>query len=197
MVGRFAAAQAQVPAPPHHRSARLARSAPGPAEASRTTSAATCWSSRSSFSRPRLLVTERAARSKTRWRRSCRPSRRPARTRPRRSHPRSARRHGRAQRPVPPDVLIKLSESLPVREAARLRRAAAQRMQQGRRPGLAQQSGRRLRPAERGRQSRRGTPSLRHRLTSSPSPPPGGAAARPWGISPRRPSRRPRCSTSL
>ncbi len=30
---------------------------------------------------------------------------------------------------VPPDVLIKLSESLPVREAARLRRAAAQRLQ--------------------------------------------------------------------
>jgi hypothetical protein len=29
---------------------------------------------------------------------------------------------------VPPDVLIKLSESLPVREAARLRRAAAQRL---------------------------------------------------------------------
>jgi uncharacterized protein (DUF2267 family) len=32
---------------------------------------------------------------------------------------------------VPPDVLIKLSESLPVREAARLRRAAAQRLQKG------------------------------------------------------------------
>ena len=32
---------------------------------------------------------------------------------------------------VPPDVLMKLSESLPVREAARLRRAAAQRMQKG------------------------------------------------------------------
>ena len=31
---------------------------------------------------------------------------------------------------VPPDVLVKLSESLPVREAARLRRAAAQRLQQ-------------------------------------------------------------------
>ena len=30
---------------------------------------------------------------------------------------------------VPPDVLVKLSESLPVREAARLRRAAAQRLQ--------------------------------------------------------------------
>ena len=30
---------------------------------------------------------------------------------------------------VPPDVLIKLSESLPVKEAARLRRAAAQRLQ--------------------------------------------------------------------
>lgn len=29
---------------------------------------------------------------------------------------------------VPPDVLMKLSESLPVREAARLRRAAAQRL---------------------------------------------------------------------
>jgi hypothetical protein len=29
---------------------------------------------------------------------------------------------------VPPDVLVKLSESLPVREAARLRRAAAQRI---------------------------------------------------------------------
>lgn len=29
---------------------------------------------------------------------------------------------------VPPDVLVKLSESLPVREGARLRRAAAQRM---------------------------------------------------------------------
>lgn len=32
---------------------------------------------------------------------------------------------------VPPDVLIKLSESLPVREAARLRRAATQRLQKG------------------------------------------------------------------
>jgi len=32
---------------------------------------------------------------------------------------------------VPPDVLMKLSESLPVREAARLRRAAAQRLQKG------------------------------------------------------------------
>lgn len=32
---------------------------------------------------------------------------------------------------VPPDVLMKLSESLPVREAARLRRSAAQRMQRG------------------------------------------------------------------
>lgn len=32
---------------------------------------------------------------------------------------------------VPPDVLIKLSESLPVREAARLRRAAAQRIRKG------------------------------------------------------------------
>jgi hypothetical protein len=30
---------------------------------------------------------------------------------------------------VPPDVLVKLSESLPLREAARLRRAAAQRSQ--------------------------------------------------------------------
>jgi uncharacterized protein (DUF2267 family) len=30
---------------------------------------------------------------------------------------------------VPPDVLIKLSESLPVKEAARLRRAATQRLQ--------------------------------------------------------------------
>lgn len=30
---------------------------------------------------------------------------------------------------VPPDVLMKLSESLPVKEAARLRRAAAQRLQ--------------------------------------------------------------------
>jgi uncharacterized protein (DUF2267 family) len=30
---------------------------------------------------------------------------------------------------VPPDVLVKLSESLPVREGARLRRAAAQRAQ--------------------------------------------------------------------
>jgi uncharacterized protein (DUF2267 family) len=30
---------------------------------------------------------------------------------------------------VPPDVLVKLSESLPVREAARLRRAAAQRVE--------------------------------------------------------------------
>lgn len=30
---------------------------------------------------------------------------------------------------VPPDVLVKLSESVPVREAARLRRAAAQRLQ--------------------------------------------------------------------
>jgi hypothetical protein len=30
---------------------------------------------------------------------------------------------------VPPDVLVKMSESLPVREAARLRRAATQRMQ--------------------------------------------------------------------
>jgi len=29
---------------------------------------------------------------------------------------------------VPPDVLLKLSESLPVREAARLRRAASQRL---------------------------------------------------------------------
>ncbi len=32
---------------------------------------------------------------------------------------------------VPPDVLIKLSESLPVREAARLRRAASQRLRKG------------------------------------------------------------------
>ncbi len=32
---------------------------------------------------------------------------------------------------VPPDVLVKLSESLPVREAARLRHAAAQRLQKG------------------------------------------------------------------
>ncbi|OFV84421.1 MAG: hypothetical protein A2W26_00975 [Acidobacteria bacterium RBG_16_64_8] len=32
---------------------------------------------------------------------------------------------------VPPDVLMKLSESLPVREAARLRRAAAQRVRKG------------------------------------------------------------------
>ena len=32
---------------------------------------------------------------------------------------------------VPPDVLLKLSESLPVREAARLRHAAAQRLQRG------------------------------------------------------------------
>ena len=32
---------------------------------------------------------------------------------------------------VPPDVLMKLSESLPVREAARLRRAAAQRIRKG------------------------------------------------------------------
>jgi hypothetical protein len=32
---------------------------------------------------------------------------------------------------VPPDVLLKLSESLPVREAARLRRTAAQRLQKG------------------------------------------------------------------
>jgi len=32
---------------------------------------------------------------------------------------------------VPPEVLMKLSESLPVREAARLRRAAAQRVQKG------------------------------------------------------------------
>jgi len=32
---------------------------------------------------------------------------------------------------VPPDVLMKLSESLPVREAARLRRAAAQRLHKG------------------------------------------------------------------
>jgi uncharacterized protein HemY len=32
---------------------------------------------------------------------------------------------------VPPDVLMKLSESVPVREAARLRRAATQRMQRG------------------------------------------------------------------
>jgi hypothetical protein len=31
---------------------------------------------------------------------------------------------------VPPDVLVKLSESLPVREGAKLRRAAAQRAQQ-------------------------------------------------------------------
>jgi hypothetical protein len=30
---------------------------------------------------------------------------------------------------VPPEVLIKLSESLPVREGARLRRSVAQRMQ--------------------------------------------------------------------
>jgi uncharacterized protein (DUF2267 family) len=32
---------------------------------------------------------------------------------------------------VPPDVLMKLSESLPVREAARLRRAAAERLRKG------------------------------------------------------------------
>lgn len=32
---------------------------------------------------------------------------------------------------LPPDVLVKLSESLPVREAARLRRAAGQRLQKG------------------------------------------------------------------
>jgi hypothetical protein len=32
---------------------------------------------------------------------------------------------------VPPDVLLKLSESLPVREAARLRHAAGQRLQKG------------------------------------------------------------------
>lgn len=32
---------------------------------------------------------------------------------------------------VPPDVLVKLSESLPVREAARLRLAASQRLQKG------------------------------------------------------------------
>jgi len=32
---------------------------------------------------------------------------------------------------VPPDVLMKLSESLPVRESARLRRAAAQRLRKG------------------------------------------------------------------
>lgn len=32
---------------------------------------------------------------------------------------------------APPDVLLKLSESLPVREAARLRRAVAQRLQKG------------------------------------------------------------------
>jgi hypothetical protein len=32
---------------------------------------------------------------------------------------------------VPPDVLLKLSESLPVREAARLRHAAGQRLQRG------------------------------------------------------------------
>jgi hypothetical protein len=32
---------------------------------------------------------------------------------------------------VPPDVLISLSESLPVKEAARLRRAAAVRLQKG------------------------------------------------------------------
>ncbi|MBC7293331.1 MAG: hypothetical protein H5T84_04335 [Thermoleophilia bacterium] len=32
---------------------------------------------------------------------------------------------------VPPDVLLKLSDSLPVREAARLRRAARQRLQKG------------------------------------------------------------------
>lgn len=35
---------------------------------------------------------------------------------------------------VPPDVLMKLSESLPVREAARLRRAATQRLQKGEGP---------------------------------------------------------------
>jgi len=32
---------------------------------------------------------------------------------------------------LPPDVLLKLSESMPVREAARLRHAAAQRLQRG------------------------------------------------------------------
>ncbi len=32
---------------------------------------------------------------------------------------------------LPPDVLLKLSESMPVREAARLRHAAAQRLQKG------------------------------------------------------------------
>jgi uncharacterized protein (DUF2267 family) len=37
---------------------------------------------------------------------------------------------------VPPDVLMKLSESLPVREAARVRRAAVQRLQKdGGKPG--------------------------------------------------------------
>lgn len=38
---------------------------------------------------------------------------------------------------VPPDVLVKLSESLPVREAARLRQAAAQRMEKDKVEGSA------------------------------------------------------------
>lgn len=39
---------------------------------------------------------------------------------------------------LPPDVLVKLSESLPVREAARLRRAAAHRMEKDGAEGSAQ-----------------------------------------------------------
>ncbi len=44
---------------------------------------------------------------------------------------------------VPPDVFVKLSESLPVREAARLRQAAAQRMEKDKTGGDARR--RRLR----------------------------------------------------
>ena len=65
---------------------------------------------------------------------------------------------------VPPDVLLKLSESLPVREAARLRRAATQRLQRD--------DGR----GGKGRGARRNA-SSRRRLTAGRHAASGGSAA--------------------
>jgi hypothetical protein len=62
---------------------------------------------------------------------------------------------------VPPDVLLKLSESLPLRESARLRRAAALRLQmEGRRIRNAAVSRRAIAAGRRAAAGRSGAPGL-------------------------------------
>ena len=87
---------------------------------------------------------------------------------------------------VPPDVLLRLSESLPVREAARLRRAAAQRLEKSSRKARKHGDT----PAVEGGsvcQAESPAQGWSTAQASSLSPPPTGATAPLWGRCPRRP----------